>query len=51
MTITEQQIFFYMMNPYGSPKVFSMRSEHTIIREQLRKSIVASFELGIIHLN
>ena len=40
-----------MMNSYGSPKVFSIESEHAIIVKQLNKAIVMSPTLGLLHLN
>ena len=51
MTITLSQVLYYAANPTPSPRVFSIRSKHNIIRKQLTTSIVVSPSLGLIHLN
>jgi len=44
-------MIFYASNPTPSPKVFSKESKHEIIKKQLKRSLVVSPFLGLIHLN
>jgi len=51
ITITMQQVYYFAMHPMPAIKAFTDKSKHSIVRRQLRRSIVISGTLGIIHLN